>query len=58
MTPLSIFSVNILSENLLLLVSVLVFAGVLVSKVGSKLGTPPLLLFLIIGMLAGPATTC
>jgi len=50
--------VNILSENLLLLVSVLVFAGVLVSKVGSKQGTPSLLLFLIIGMLAGPATTC
>lgn len=54
MIPLSIFSVSILSENLLLLVSVLVFAGVLVAKVGSKLGTPSLLLFLILGMLAGP----
>lgn len=54
MIPLSIFSVSILSENLLLLVSVLVFAGILVAKVGSKLGTPSLLLFLVLGMLAGP----
>lgn len=54
MMPLSIFSVNILSENLLLLVSILTFAGVVVSKVGSKLGTPSLLLFLILGMVAGP----
>ena len=54
MMPLSIFSVNILSENLLLLVSILTFAGVIVAKVGSKMGTPSLLLFLILGMLAGP----
>ena len=31
MMPLSIFSVNLLSENLLLFVSVLVFAAVLVA---------------------------
>ena len=54
MTPLSIFSVNVLSENLLLIVSVLIFAAVLVAKAGSKLGAPTLLLFLILGMLVGP----
>ena len=54
MMPLSIFSVNLLSENLLLFVSVLVFAAVLVAKAGNKLGAPSLLLFLILGMLAGP----
>ena len=52
--PLSLFSVSILSENLLLLVSMLVFAGVLVATMGSKLGTPSLLLFLLMGMVAGP----
>ena len=46
MTPLSIFSINLLSENLLLLVSVLVFCAILVSRIGSKLGVPSLLLFL------------
>ena len=54
MMPLSIFSINLLSENLLLLVSILIFAAVLVAKAGSRLGTPSLLLFLILGMLAGP----
>ncbi|MBO4447315.1 MAG: potassium/proton antiporter, partial [Bacteroidales bacterium] len=54
MIPLSIFSINILSETLLLLVSMLVFAGVMIASAGSKLGTPSVLLFLIIGMLAGP----
>ena len=54
MTPLSIFSVNLLSEDLLLIASILIFAAVLVAKAGSKLGAPSLLLFLILGMLAGP----
>lgn len=54
MMPLSIFSVDLLSENLILLVSVLVFAAVLVAKVGSKLGAPSLLLFLLLGVVAGP----
>ena len=53
MIPLSIFSVNLLSENLLLFVSVLVFTAVLVVKASSKMGAPSLLLFLILGMLAG-----
>ena len=53
MIPLSIFSVNLLSENLLLLASLLVFTAVLITKVGSRLGTPSLLLFLLLGMVAG-----
>ena len=51
--PLSVFSVNLLSENLLLLASILVFMAILVTKVGSKLGAPSLLLFLLLGMVAG-----
>ena len=54
MTPLGIFSVNLLSGHLLLLVSVLIFAAVLVAKAGSRLGAPSLLLFLLMGMLVGP----
>lgn len=53
MMPLSLFSVNLMSEHLLLLASVLVFAAVLVTKVGSKLGAPSLLLFLLLGMAVG-----
>ncbi|MBO4263814.1 MAG: potassium/proton antiporter [Bacteroidales bacterium] len=55
MTLLGIFPVSHLSESLLLLVaSLLVIAAVLVAKVGSRLGAPSLLLFLLLGMLAGP----
>ena len=53
MIPLSVFSVNLLSENLLLLASILVFMAILVTKVGSKLGAPALLLFLLLGMAVG-----
>ena len=53
MTPLSFFSVNLLSEHLLLFMSVLIFSALLVMKVGSKFGVPSLLLFLIMGMVAG-----
>lgn len=53
MIPLSIFSVNLLSEHLLLLASVLVFFAILVTKVGTKYGMPSMLLFLVIGMIAG-----
>ena len=51
--PLSIFSFELVSDYLLLLVSILVFIAVLVTKIGSKMGVPSLLLFLILGMLAG-----
>ncbi len=53
MTPLSVFSVNLLSENLLLLASLLVITAVLVTKVGTRFGVPTLLLSLLIGMAAG-----
>ena len=53
MIPLSLFSVNLLSDNLLLLASALVFVAVLITKVGVKLGAPSLLLFLLLGMAVG-----
>ena len=54
MIPLAAFSIDLLSENLLLLVSMLVFAGVMVAKAGSRFGAPSLLLFMLIGIVAGP----
>ena len=39
-------AVNLVSEHLLLLFSILIFAAVLVTKVGSRYGVPSLLLFL------------
>ena len=45
--------VNLLSEHMLLLCSILIFAAVLVTKVGSRYGVPSLLLFLLLGMVAG-----
>lgn len=53
MTPLALLPINSLSEHLLLLSSVLIFLAILISKLGSKFGVPSLLLFLVIGMLAG-----
>ncbi len=53
MLPLAVFSVDLISDNLLLLASVLVFVAVLITKVGVKLGAPSLLLFLLLGMLVG-----
>ena len=53
MTPLSVLAVNLLSENLFLLASVLIFTAILITKVGSRFGVPTLLLFLLLGMLAG-----
>ena len=53
MLPLSIFSVNLLSDNLLLLASILVFFAILITKVGARFGAPSLLLFLLLGMIAG-----
>ena len=55
MIPLSIFSVNLLSENLLLLGSSLIFISILVSKVWTRFGVPSLLLFLLLGMAAAVA---
>ena len=48
-----LLAVNLVSEHLLLLFSILIFAAVLVTKVGSRYGVPSLLLFLLLGMIAG-----
>ena len=53
MIPLSIFSVNLLSENLLLLCAILLFVAILVTKLGARFGVPSLLLFLLLGMAVG-----
>ena len=53
MIPLSLFSLHLMSENMLLLASLLVFAAIMITKVGSKLGAPSLLFFLILGMAVG-----
>ena len=47
------FSIDLTAGNLLLLLSVLVFIAVLSNKIGTKFGVPSMLVFLIIGMLAG-----
>ena len=53
MLPLSIFSVNLLSDNLLLLASILVFFAIQITKIGARFGAPSLLLFLLLGMIVG-----
>ena len=53
MNLLPLLSVNLLSENLLLLSSILLFAAILVTKLGTRFGVPSLLLFLLLGMIAG-----
>src|SRR5262245_58356102 len=50
----NIFTVMPLSiENILLIGSILLFASIVMSKTTGKIGVPSLLLFLVIGMLAG-----
>ena len=44
---------NVTTENILLLGSVLLFISIIASKTSFKLGIPTLVLFLVIGMLAG-----
>ena len=46
-------SINLLSDNLLLLASILVFFAILTTKIGTRFGVPSLLLFLILGMVVG-----
>ena len=53
MTLLYFLTVNLLSENLLLLSSILLFAAILVTKLGTRFGVPSLLLFLLLGMAVG-----
>lgn len=47
------FAIDLTSGNLLLLLSVLVFIAVLSNKIGTRFGVPSMLVFLLIGMLAG-----
>ena len=47
-------AIHLGTGNILLLLSVLVLAAILISRLGAKYGVPGMLLFLIIGMLAGP----
>ena len=51
--PLSIFNIDLSAGNLILFISLLMFVSILVTKIGSKFGVPTMLLFLVIGMLAG-----
>ena len=41
------------SENIFLIVSILVFTAIVVSKTGNKFGAPSLLIFLLVGMFFG-----
>ncbi len=41
------------SENILLIVSILIFSAIIISRAGFKYGVPSLLLFLVVGMLFG-----
>ncbi|MBR4037476.1 MAG: cation:proton antiporter, partial [Tidjanibacter sp.] len=41
------------SENILLIGALLLFVGILASKISNRFGTPMLLLFLAVGMLFG-----
>lgn len=47
------FSIDLISDDLLLLASILVFFAILTTKIGSRFGVPSLLLFLILGMVVG-----
>ncbi len=53
MIPLSIFNIDLSAGNLIMFISLLMFVSILVAKIGTKFGVPTMLLFLIIGMLAG-----
>ena len=50
---LSIFPVNLFSDNLLLLLSIVIITALFVSQAGYKFGVPSLLLFLAVGMAFG-----
>lgn len=53
MLPLSIFTVELGPENLLLLVSALIILSLMVSKIGFRFGAPALLIVLLVGMAVG-----
>lgn len=51
--PLTLFPIELFSESLLLICSILVLAAVLVTTLGSRWGVPSLLLFILLGMAVG-----
>ena len=51
--PLLAFAVDLFSDELLLMASILVFFAIMTTKIGSRFGVPSLLLFLLLGMGAG-----
>lgn len=53
MMPLSIFTVDLVPDNLLTIVSVMLIFALMVSKIGTRLGAPALLIILLVGMLVG-----
>ena len=50
---LSLFPVNLFSDNFLLLLSIVIITALFVSQAGYKFGVPSLLLFLAVGMVFG-----
>ena len=54
LTCLPAISIHLGTGNLLFLLSLMVLVAILISRLGAKYGVPGMLLFLIIGMLAGP----
>lgn len=51
--PLAVFSISLDFGNLLFLGSILIFLSVFVSRIGFRIGVPSLILFLVLGLLAG-----
>ena len=51
---LHLLAIHLTTGNILLLLSSLVLVAILISRLGAKYGVPGMLLFLILGMLAGP----
>lgn len=47
-------AIHLGTGNILLLISLLVLVAILISRLGARFGVPGMLLFLIVGMLAGP----
>ncbi|MBR5064326.1 MAG: cation:proton antiporter, partial [Bacteroidales bacterium] len=51
--PLTAISIDLVSDELLLTASILVFFAIMTTKIGARFGVPSLLLFLLLGMAVG-----